>query len=484
MGSGKDVSYWHMLLERYYDDSLAQASYLVGCERSREAVIVDANRDIDRYTRAAAAHRMRIRYVTETHIHADYLSGSRDLARATGAELLLSSHGGGDWSYQFAAGSGARLVRDGDAITIGRVRLDVLHTPGHTPEHVAFLVTDTAASDHAMGMLTGDFIFVGDVGRPDLLERAANVQGSMASAARQLYASLVRTRDMPDYLQLWPGHGAGSACGKSLGAMPQTTLGYERLVNPAFQQAGEEKFVDWVLADQPEPPNYFAVMKRLNREGPPPRPAWDSFRQVDAAAVETALDRDQWVVDVRGTAEFAQMHVPGSINIPASKSLPTYAGTVLTYDRPIIVIAKTREQAQSVIAQFALIGLDNVAGFATLDVLQQIKSAGRALGAVRAIDVAGLAARLRAGGPRVIDVRGTSEWKTGHLPDATHVYLGDLEQRTASSRRDEPIVVHCETGTRASIAASLLMARGFGDVTVLTGGYDAWRKAGLPVVAG
>lgn len=473
-----------MLLERYYDESLAQASYLIACERTREAIIVDPNRDIDGYARAAAAHRMRLRYVTETHIHADYLSGSRDLARASGGELLLSAHGGADWSYRFAGDVGARLLRDGDAIMLGKVRLDVLHTPGHTPEHIAFLVTDTATSDRAVGMLTGDFIFVGDVGRPDLLERAANVPGSMATAAHDLYASLSRTRGMPDYLQLWPGHGAGSACGKSLGAMPQSTLGYERLVNPAFQQETEESFVAWVLADQPEPPNYFAVMKRLNRDGPPSRPAWDSFRQVDVTAVETALDKDQWVVDVRGSAEFAQMHVPGSINIPASKSLPTYAGTVLSYDRPIIVIAKTREQAQSVIAQFALIGLDNVAGFATLDVLQQIRSAGRRLGAMRTIDAAGLAAKLATGGARVIDVRGTSEWTKGHLPNATHVYLGELEQRTASSSRDDAIVVHCETGTRASIAASLLMARGFSDVTVLNGGYVGWRKAGFPVATG
>jgi hydroxyacylglutathione hydrolase len=473
-----------MLLERYYDESLAQASYLIGCERTRDAIIVDPNRDIDRYMRAAAAQRMRVRYVTETHIHADYLSGSRDLARATGAELLLSGHGEGDWQYRFAADARARLLANGESILVGGIRLDVLHTPGHTPEHICFLVTDTATSERAVGMLTGDFIFVGDVGRPDLLERAANVQGNMATAARQLYGSLARTRDMPDYLQIWPGHGAGSACGKSLGAMPQTTLGYERLVNPAFQQNSEEAFVAWVLADQPEPPNYFAVMKRLNREGPPARPAWDSFRQVDATAVDTALDKDQWVVDVRGSAEFAQMHVPGSINIPASKSLPTYAGTVLSYDRPIIVIAKTREQAQSVIAQFALIGMDNVAGFATLEVLQQMRSAGRRLGTVATIDPTGLAAKLEADGPRVIDVRGTSEWTHGHLPAATHVYLGDLESRMTSSTREQPIVVHCETVTRASIAASLLLARGFTDVTVLRGGYTAWRNEGLPVHTG
>lgn len=471
-----------MLLERYYDDSLAQASYLIGCERTREAIVVDPSRDVDRYMRAAAAHRMRIRYVTETHIHADFLSGSRDLARASGAALLLSDHGGTEWRYEFAADHGAHPLRDGDAVDVGTVRLRVVHTPGHTPEHICFLVTDTATADGPVGMITGDFLFVGDVGRPDLLERAANIQGSMAGAAKALYASLASIRFLPDYLQIWPGHGAGSACGKSLGAMPQSTLGYERLVNPAFQQPTESAFVEWVLADQPEPPRYFAMMKRLNREGAPVQPPRDSFRQVDASAVESALDMDHWVVDVRSSADFAQMHVPGTINIPASKSLPTYAGTVLTYDRPITIIAKTRDHAQSVIAQLALIGMDNVAGFATLDVLQQIKSAGRRLASVHAIDANALSAKLEQNGPRVIDVRGTAEWKKGHLPKATHIYLGDLEERVASSRRDDPVVVHCETGTRASIAASLLMARGFTDVTLLSGGYDGWRKSGLPVV--
>jgi hydroxyacylglutathione hydrolase len=237
-----------MLLERYYDESLAQASFLVGCERTREAIVIDPNRDVARYVKAAAARRMTIRYVTETHIHADYLSGARGLAEAARATLLLSGHGGADWSYRFADGDGVRLVQEGDEITLGAVRLRVLHTPGHTPEHVAFLVTDTAAGDAPMGIVTGDFVFVGDVGRPDLLEKAANVRGSMEQSARQLYASLQRLRTFPDYLQLWPGHGAGSACGKALGAVPQTTLGYERVVNPAFQQATEAEFVRWVLA--------------------------------------------------------------------------------------------------------------------------------------------------------------------------------------------------------------------------------------------
>lgn len=471
-----------MLLERYYDESLAQASFLVGCERTREAIIIDPNRDVEQYLKAAAARRMTIRYVTETHIHADFLSGSRDLARAARATLVLSGHGGDDWSYGFAGSDGARLVQDGEQLELGNVRLQVMHTPGHTPEHIAFLLTDTGAASRPMGMFSGDFVFVGDVGRPDLLERAANVQGSMEGAARQLFASLQRLAALPDYLQLWPGHGAGSACGKSLGAVPQTTLGYERLVNPAFQQRSEQGFVSWVLADQPEAPRYFATMKRLNRDGPPPRPPFDSFHSLDGATVRDAIRRGDWVVDVRGSADFARLHLGGTINIPAARSLPSYAGTVLTYDRPIVLIARTREQAQSVIAQLALIGMDNVAGFAVLDVLQQLKDTGERLEGLRTVKAAELAAMMDAAAARVIDVRGAAEWNAGHLDGSTHLYLGDLEARMTDAPRDEPLVLLCQSGTRSSIGASLLRARGFTNVANLAGGVEAWRAAGLPVV--
>jgi hydroxyacylglutathione hydrolase len=470
-----------MLLERYYDDTLAQASYLIACERTGDAVVIDPNRDVQSYARAAAAHRVRIRYVTETHIHADFLSGSRELARVTDAKLVLSDHGGPDWEYKFAAEDGATLVRDGETISLGKVQLTVLHTPGHTPEHICFLVTDTAVGDRPMGLVSGDFLFVGDVGRPDLLEKAAKVAGSMDRASRQLYASIQRLGSLPDYLQIWPGHGAGSACGKALGAVPQTTLGYERLYNPALRHRSEQAFVDWVLEDQPEPPRYFAEMKRQNRDGPKLRDPYADLGRLDAAAVREAIASGAWVIDVRGSADFARAHVPGTINIPASKSLATYAGTVLDYEKPIVVIARTQEQALHVIGQLAMIGLDMTAGFATLDVLQQMKSEGRPLAGVQLIDPRTLADKTAGNGVRVVDVRGRSEWNQGHLPNATHVYLGDVVEKTDTWKRGERIVLHCQSGTRSSIAASLLMARGFTDVTNLSGGFDAWRKAGLPV---
>src|SRR3954468_2511610 len=253
-----------MLFKRFYDDNLAQASYLIACEKTREAIIVDPNADVGHYTRAAGADRVRIAHVTETHIHADFVSGAAALAKTAGATLNLSGEGGAEWGYTDAALANANVLKDGSQIEVGHVRLRVLHTPGHTPEHLSFLVHDLERGDDPVGALTGDFVFVGEVGRPDLLERAAGVTGSMEASARQLYRSVKKFSALPDYLQLWPGHGAGSACGKSLGAMPQSTLGYEKLFSWAFADVSEEDFVEKVLTDQPVPPRYFAVMKRIN----------------------------------------------------------------------------------------------------------------------------------------------------------------------------------------------------------------------------
>lgn len=461
-----------MLLERYYDEALAQASYLIGCEQTGVAIVIDPN-PLERYV---TLRRMRIRFVAETHIHADFLSGSRELAREHQATLLLSGHGGDDWSYRNA--DGARLVRDGDAITVGKVRLDVVHTPGHTPEHISLLVTDTAVGDRPMGLISGDFLFVGDVGRPDLLERAAKVQGSMERAARQLYNSLQRLKEFPDFLQVWPGHGAGSSCGKALGAVPQSTLGYERLYNPALQHKDADSFVRWVLADQPEPPAYFATMKRWNRDGRPPRVQPAGTGWMDGKSVLDAIESGFQVLDTREPAQFARRHIPGTINIPATKSAGTYAGTVLSYDRPIVLIEGAESHPLAVKSQLSMIGLEP-SGYAKIAVIDELEREGLRMAAVRHIEPEALASQENH--VRIIDVRGRSEWNNGHLPRATHIYLGDLLERTADVKRDEPIVVHCESGNRSSIAASLLEAQGFTNVRNLSGGFAAWRKAGLPV---
>ena len=247
-----------MILKHFYEEKLAQASYLIGCVSTGEALVGDPNRDVEQYIKAAETEGLRITHVTETHIHADFVSGSRELAARTGATLYLSDEGDENWKYAFAEEAGAVLLRDGDTLMVGNIRIEVLHTPGHTPEHLIFLVTDTAEADKPMGAITGDFVFVGDVGRPDLLEKAAGVEGSTDAAARTLFRSLEKFKEQPDYLQVWPGHGAGSACGKRLSSVPQSTVGYERMFNWAFSIEDEDEFVRTVLAEQPEPPKYFA----------------------------------------------------------------------------------------------------------------------------------------------------------------------------------------------------------------------------------
>lgn len=472
-----------MLLQRIYDVNLAQASHLIGCQATGEALVVDPNRDVDQYLRAAAEEGLRVTHVTETHIHADFVSGSRELAQRTGARLLLSGEGGVDWQYGFAGQAGATLLHDGASFMVGNLKLDVLHTPGHTPEHLTFLVTDTPATDRPMAAFTGDFIFVGDVGRPDLLEKAANVLGSMEQQARTLYGSLRRFADaQPDYLQLFPGHGAGSACGKALGAVPTTTLGYEKIANWALTTRDEAEFVQMVLAGQPEPPAYFAEMKRINREGPSLLGALSRPATLPFSEMEAWLARGDTLVDTRPSARFAEGHIPGTINIPLGQSFATWAGSLVPYDRPLALIVAGHGSANVERAAYALalIGLDRLDGVFDESVVGQWSSSGRAMAAVSRITAADLAQRMSVGRVQVIDVRGHAEWSAGHLPDVPNIPLGALANHLGEIPRDQPVVVHCQSGTRSAIAASVLQSRGLDNVVDLAGGYAAWAGAGFP----
>jgi len=472
-----------MLLKRFYDTKLAQASFLVGCQRTGEALVVDPNRDLAQYFDAAKAEGLRLTHVTETHIHADFLSGSRELAQRTGARLLLSGEGGPDWQYGFAKEAGATILKDGDLFRVGNIVVKAMHTPGHTPEHLSFMITDGAATDRPMGVFTGDFIFVGDVGRPDLLERAAGMAGTMEAGARDLFRSLRRFRQLPDYLQLWPAHGAGSACGKALGAVPQTTLGYERFANWGLATEREDDFVRIVLEGQPEPPAYFAMMKRMNRDGPRVLGGFPAPVRLPGAALAERLERGAVVVDVRGTAAFAKGHVPGTINVPLGSSFPTYAGSVLGYDAPVHLLADEERYPRvgEALRDLAMIGMDEVAGCFGGDAFDAWRGAGHGLETVPQTTAQALAPRLLQGEVVVIDVRGRSEWDAGHLAGAIHIPLGAVSGRAGGIPRDRPVVVQCETGSRSAIVASVLRLRGFRNVENLTGGIAAWRKAGLPV---
>ena len=472
-----------MFFQRFYDRPLAQASYMIGCQRTGEAVVVDPNRDVQQYVDAANKEGLRVTQVTETHIHADFVSGARELAQRTGAMLLLSDEGDADWKYAFAQQDGARLLHDGDHFMVGNIRLDVLHTPGHTPEHISFVVTDTPAASGPWGILTGDFVFVGDVGRPDLLEKAAGHTGTMEASARTLFKSLQRFRALPDHLQLWPGHGAGSACGKALGAIASSTVGYEKIGNWGVATVNEGEFVRMVLDGQPEPPRYFAEMKRINKEGPHVRREFLVPATVPAAALPGLLHDGALVLDTRSAVDYAARHIPGTLNIPLGDSFTTWAGGLLPYDRDLHVLVDDlcTDCAARAVRDLAMIGLDRVAAVVGPDALHAWTAAGRALSTVAQVLPAEAATLLARQAATVIDVRMPVEWATGHLAGARNIPLGQLAQHIAELPHHTTIVVHCQSGARSAIAASLLEAHGMSHVVNLTGGFNAWQQAGLPV---
>jgi hydroxyacylglutathione hydrolase len=465
-----------MLLKRMYDDNLAQASYLIGCAATGEAIVIDPNRDVQQYVRAAEDEDLRITHVSETHIHADFVSGSRELAKITGAKLLLSNEGGPDWLYAFAGDDGATLVRDGDTFMVGNLKFEVMHTPGHTPEHISFVVTDTPATDKPMGALTGDFVFVGDVGRPDLLEKAAKIVGTMEAGARTLFKSLERFKKLPDYIQIWPGHGAGSACGKALGAVPFSTLGYEKIANWGLRTNDESEFVEEVLRGQPEPPRYFADMKRINREGPRILGGFGRPSRMLPDSIDALLGDGKVVVDTRPAADFAAGHIPRTINIPLNKSFTTWAGWLIPFDSEFYLIAH-EGRMDELVKDLAMIGLDQVAGWfdpAVVSARKDLETTGQ-------ISADDLAAKLDRNEVTVIDVRGHAEWELGHLPGVENIPVGYLTERLSEIPASKPVVVHCQSGSRSAIAASVLQAAGVENVVNYEGGFAEWSSQKRPV---
>ena len=449
-----------MIVKRFFEPLIAQNSYLIGCATAGEAIIIDANRDVRQYIQAAQASNLLITDVTETHIHADFLSGSRELAHRTGARLCLSDEGDADWKYQF---DHDRKLQHGDRMTIGNVAIDVLHTPGHTPEHLTFLITDAAVADRPIAAITGDFVFVGDVGRPDLLEKAAKIAGTMESGAKTLWRSLQQFQQYPDWLQIWPGHGAGSSCGKGISAIPHSTLGYERRFNWAFTAKTEQAFVANVLSGQPDPPPYFAVMKRINKEGPSPVSDRPVPRIADDKLAQT-VSKDL-VIDTRPAEEFAKSHVPGTLNIPLGGSFITWAGWLIPSDQDFYVVT---DRIDDVRRALGLIGLDRIAG-----VFPPAAAAGNEQ--VPQVSADELKQRLQSNDLVVVDVRNDNEWKEGRIAEAIHIPLGQLAQRVNELPASDNIVVHCQGGSRSSIAASLLQKLGRKNVANLTGGYRAWK---------
>ena len=472
-----------MLLRYFYDPKLAQASYLVACQTTGKAIVIDPGRNIEPYLDAAVEEGVEIIAATETHIHADFISGCRELAEQVGATLYLSGEGGPDWQYQYLADYPHCLLKDRDSWHIGNIRFEAMHVPGHTPEHLAFKVIDGTALAVPMGIFTGDFIFAGDVGRPDLLETAAGQKGTKEESARTLFQSLQHFRQLPDYLQLWPGHGAGSACGKALGAVPSTTLGYERRANWAFQIEDEAKFVNAVLDGQPEPPRYFATMKRANKEGPALLKDSLDLPQLPVKALDALCEASLPIMDTRSHQAFAQGHIPGTFNNPfALRSFITYAGSFLDEETPFYLIID-KAHLEEAVTDLQRIGLDNIAGYFSLETVDMwARQTGHSLGFIPQVSVGKVAKEIETGQMMVIDVRGTAEFAAGHLPTAHNIILGNILNQLDEIPSNQPVLLQCLSGFRSNIAAGLLASRGRSNMMNLRGGIQAWRLAEQPVV--
>ena len=460
-----------MLLRYFYDERLAQASYLVGCVKTGEALVVDPERDIAPYLQMAAKEGLRITHVTETHIHADFVSGSRELAAATGATIYLSDMGDANWKYQYAHEPNVVLVTEGDSWLVGNIKVDVLHTPGHTPEHISFMITDTAGANQPMGVFTGDFLFVGDVGRPDLLEAAAGLMGTAEPGARHQFQTVQRFKTLPDYLQIWPAHGAGSACGKALGAIPSTTLGYEKLFNPAFQINEEEAFVKWLLAGQPEAPRYFAQMKKVNKEGPALLKELPKPQALDRAAIDHLVTKGAFVADLRSRTDYAAANIPGTVSIPERKDFSTFVGWFIDYAKPFYFVTPSATAVDELLMALRSIGIDNVAGYALPEL---VSGKTETLPEWSAQE---LATRLPQNGLVVIDVRNKSEYLEEHIRGARHIHLGALPKYLDQIPHDHTVITNCASGYRSQIAASLLRSRGFTNVVTLRDGKELWSQA-------
>ncbi|AOV06729.1 MBL fold metallo-hydrolase [Sporosarcina ureilytica] len=456
-----------MFYKSFTDQNLAQNAYLVGCQRTGDAVIIDPPREFDHILAIAKEEGLRVTAAADTHIHADYISGARQLAVEHGAKLYLSDEGDKNWKYEYTEGIDVELVKEGATFSVGNIDFEVWHTPGHTPESISFILTDRGGgATGPMGIFTGDFVFVGDVGRPDLLEEAAGIMGTADSGARDMFKSIERFKELPDHLVVWPGHGAGSACGKSLGSVPISTVGYEKQFNWALQFDDEELFVKDLLKEQPEAPVYFAEMKKLNKVGPAVLKHEDIDVLLDTASFEAAMAGDNTlVIDTRAAAVVEKTLVPGSINIPFNKSFTNWAGWLAKYDEQLLLIAE-EENHEKVVIALQSIGLDHIVA-----IVDPIALEGLTLQSYDTLSVEAFMEEMKAANTFVVDVRNDAEWHDGHLEEANHLFLGKL--RTTEMPAQKKLLIHCQSGVRSAIAATVLKARGFEDVAQLEGGYNA-----------
>ena len=467
-----------MLLERIYDTDLAQASYFIGCQAKGEALVVDPRRDLDIYLEIAEKNGVTITGVTETHIHADYLSGTRELAARTGAPMYVSDEGGPDWTYGDGFDEAIRM-KDGHEITLGNITVKAVHTPGHTPEHMSFLITDGAQATEPGFMLTGDFVFVGDLGRPDLLDEAAGGVDTRFGGAKDLFSSLRdRFLTLPDYVQVLPAHGAGSACGKALGSIPSSTVGYERAFSwwsKYLQNDDEQGFIDELLDGQPDAHAYFGRMKVQNRAGPAVMGDQAELIEYTPGDLLRQLEDDSVIlVDTRHHSEVHQGTVERSLNIPGVDKAASYGAWVYNPEvenRPLVLLADDAEHAGELRDHLVRVGIDTVTGYiSSLAGLELVKPT-----VVKAEDIGSFEHVM------LLDMRNKTEYAEGHLPGATQLSGGRVMWHQDQLPERGTILTYCETGIRNSVAAGALRRNGY-DVAEIEGGYAEWLA--LPANSG
>jgi glyoxylase-like metal-dependent hydrolase (beta-lactamase superfamily II)/rhodanese-related sulfurtransferase len=461
-----------MEFQQFYLGCLAHASYLIGS--AGEAAVVDPRRDVDEYIAEAERRGLRILWVLETHLHADFVSGHRELAERTGATIVFGAKAGATFPH--------RAVRDGDEIRVGAVVLRFLETPGHTPESVSILVIDTAASPEPRMVLTGDTLFIGDVGRPDLVgARGLSVEAMAGMLYDSLHGKLLT---LPDAVEVYPAHGAGSLCGRNISKETSSTIGEQRRLNWALRPMPRDEFVRLVTVDLPEVPAYFPLDVEKNREGALPLGGRARPSALPPEGVRRLGTEGASLLDVRPSAAFGTGHVPGSINIGLSGQFASWAGSLLPAGRPIVLMADDEEAAHEAAVRLARVGLENVAGYLDGGVAAWDR-AGLPLATVPQITVGELAALVREGGGlQVVDVRRPGEYAGGHVPRALNRPLDRLALEAKGVDRARPTAVICAGGYRSSAATGLLLRHGFRDLRNVVGGTSAWVGAGLPVETG
>jgi hydroxyacylglutathione hydrolase len=458
-----------LVFEQINVEGLAHLSYMIGDDKAGVAAVIDPRRDVNIYLQRSQELSVKITHILETHIHADFVSGSHELRVRTGAPI----YGGKSDAYQFELCQ----LSDGDELQIGNVTLRAIHTPGHTPEHISFLVFDAKQGTEPFGIFTGDTLFNLDVGRPDLLGN-----GSEKQLAAQLYQSLFdKLLPLGDRIELYPSHGAGSACGKSIGDRRQSTIGNERIFNPAFKPRSQSEFVEWILSGMPEPPRFYARLKKVNAKGAAIKGDVPVLPPLSAKEFQARMkDENTIVIDARSILAFGGGHIPGAINIALRPEFPNWVGWMVEPERQILLVLESERGVQLASEQLFRLGYDNVIGYLH-DGMTSWQNAGLPLQRVGEWTVHELNEHKDDENLVVLDVRGDDEYQNGKVPGAQHIYVPHLEEHLDELEQNKTIVTYCGSGYRASIAASILQKHGFENVINVPGSWLAWKAAGLPV---